>query len=132
MKEETKAEWCGEMDRGEERDLLSSGVFDGSHHRLYNKRVMANDSKRKRDGKKWGTTERVGEGGAHFHSDAFSRTGVMFGRDGDNKIVCHREPRTHNSTEENHSVRLEEMISTVGFFSGKVKADTSYRSNITM
>lgn len=53
-KEETKAEWWGEMDRGEERDLLSSVVFDGSHDRLCNKRLMANDSKRKRGGKKWG------------------------------------------------------------------------------
>lgn len=42
------------MDRGEDRDLLSSAVFDGSHDRLHNKRLMANDSKRKRDGKRWG------------------------------------------------------------------------------
>lgn len=123
-KEETKAEWWGEMDRGEDRDLLSSGVFDGSHDRLYNKSLMGNDSKRKRDGKKRGRTE----GGAHFHSDAFGRTGVMFGRDRDNKIVCHLEPQTHNSTDENHSLRLAEMIWTVRFFDGKVKADTFYNS----
>lgn len=77
--EETKGEWRGEMDRGEDRDLLSSAVFDGSHDRLHNKRLMANDSKRKRDGKRW-RRGREG-GGVHFHSGAFSRTGVMFGRD---------------------------------------------------
>lgn len=95
------------MDRGEDRDLLSSGVFDGSHHRLYNKRLMANDSKRKRDGKKRG---RVGVGGFWGVGGAFSCTGVMFGRDRDNKIVCHPEPRTHNSMNENHSARLEGTI----------------------
>lgn len=62
--EETKGEWRGEMDRGEDRDLLSSAVFDGSHDRLHNKRLMANDSKRKRDGKRW----RRGRGGGGFTS----------------------------------------------------------------
>lgn len=75
------------MDRGEDRDLLSSGIFDGSHDRLYNKRLMANDSSRKRQREREGVGD--GEtGGAgwvggeryYFHSDAFSHTGVMFCR----------------------------------------------------
>lgn len=37
------------MDRGEDRDLLSSGFFDGSHDHLYNKRLMANDSNTDRE-----------------------------------------------------------------------------------
>lgn len=60
------------MDRGEDRDLLSSGFFDGSHDCLYNKRLIANDSNKKREGERG---ERY-----YFHSDAFSHTGVMFGR----------------------------------------------------
>lgn len=73
---ETKREGWGEMDRGEDRDLLSSGIFDGSPDHLYNKRLIANDSNRKRD------RERGRERGEryYFHSDAFSHTGVMFHR----------------------------------------------------
>lgn len=47
---ETKREGSGEMDRGEDRDLLSSGFFDGNNDRLHNKRLIANDSSRKRGG----------------------------------------------------------------------------------
>lgn len=36
------------MDRGEDRDLLSSGFFDSSHDHLYNKRMMGNKSKNNR------------------------------------------------------------------------------------
>lgn len=117
--EETKGEWRGEMDRGEDRDLLSSAVFDGSHDRLHNKRLMANDSKRKRDGKRWGR----GRGGSlPFRRFQPYRCHVREGPQ-DNKIVCHLEPQTHR----NHSARLEEMIWTLRFFSQKVKpwlADT--------
>lgn len=47
---ETKREGSGEMDTGEDRDLLSSGFFDGNNDRLHNKRLIANDSSRKREG----------------------------------------------------------------------------------
>lgn len=57
------------MDRGEDRDFLSSGFFDGSHDRLYNKRLIAIDSNRKRERER-----------CYFHSNAFSHTGVMFAR----------------------------------------------------
>lgn len=43
-------EGSGKMDRGEDRDLLSSGFFDGNNDRLHNKRLMANDSSRKGEG----------------------------------------------------------------------------------
>lgn len=45
---ETQREGSGEMDRGEDRELLSSGFFDGNNDRLHNKRLIANDSSRKR------------------------------------------------------------------------------------
>lgn len=67
-----KGGW-GKMDRGEDRDLLSSGFFDGTHDRPYNKRIMANDSRRKRSRE----SER---GRSDFHWGAFSHTGVMFAR----------------------------------------------------
>lgn len=70
-----------------------------------------------------GGGSREGSGGGHFHSAAFSRTGVMFGRDQDNKTVCHREPQTHHSRSKNRSVRLEGMIWALWFFSEKVKPD---------
>lgn len=38
------------MDRGEDRDLLSSGFFDGSHDRLYNKRKIGTDGEKKKAG----------------------------------------------------------------------------------
>lgn len=47
---ETKREGSGEMDRGEDRDLLSSGFFDSNSDCLHNKRLIANDSGRQRGG----------------------------------------------------------------------------------
>lgn len=52
------------MDRGEDRGLLSSGFFDGSHDHLYYKRMIANDSSRKRATER----ERVSEGGGDITS----------------------------------------------------------------
>lgn len=75
------------MDRGEHRDLLSSGVFDGSRDRLYNKRLMAGDSSRKRERERY-----------CFHSDAFSHTGVMFGSPRNTGHVCHLDPQTDQFT----------------------------------
>lgn len=47
---ERKREGSGKMDRGEDRDFLSSGFFDGNNDRLHNKRLMANNgSKRERE-----------------------------------------------------------------------------------
>lgn len=57
------------MGRGEDRDLLSSGFFDGNNDRPHNKRLTANDSSRKREG-----------GGYQSHSGVLSHTGVMFRR----------------------------------------------------
>lgn len=38
------------MDRGEDRDLLSSGFFYGNNNRLHNKRLMSDDGGRKGEG----------------------------------------------------------------------------------
>lgn len=47
---ERKREGSGKMGKGEDRDLLSSGFFDGNNDRLHNKRLMANNgSKRERE-----------------------------------------------------------------------------------
>lgn len=65
------------MDRGGDRDLLSSGFFDGGHDHLYNKRMTANDSSRKTAMERETVSE---QGRYYFHSNAFSHAGVMFHR----------------------------------------------------
>lgn len=62
------------MDRGEDRDLLSSAFFDGSNDRLYNKRTdIQQENNRGRE-----SDQEVG--GSDFHWDAFRYTGVKFAR----------------------------------------------------
>lgn len=67
------------MDRGDDRDLLSSGVFDGCCDHFCNKSLTATATEREAN---------RGRGAIFFcYSDAFSLTGVMFGRDEDNSSV---------------------------------------------
>lgn len=81
------------MDRGEDRDLLSSGFFDGSHDRLYNKRLIANDSNKKREG------ERGREGGEillPFRRIQPYRCHVRETKT--TRLVCHLKPQTDKFT----------------------------------
>lgn len=90
------------MDRGEDRDLLSSGFFDGSHDRLYNKRLMANDSYRKR--------ERECEGEIFLHSDAFRCIKVSCSANQDNKTSLSSESlQTTSQTKSQHEFKRRDL-----------------------
>lgn len=84
---ETKRVGWGETDRGEDRDVLSSGFFDGSHGCLYNKRLIANDSNRKKKG-----------GGGITSIQMHS--------------VCHLKPQTDNFTNKITAWNLTEWLQT--------------------
>lgn len=93
------------MNRGEDRDLLSSGFFDGSHDRLYNKRLIANDSNKKREG------ERGREGGRDITSiQTHSAIQVSCSRDQDNKTCLSSEAPDRQIHKQNHSMKLKGVI----------------------
>ncbi len=83
------------MDRGEDRDLLSSGFFDGSHDHLYNKRLIANDSNRKRERER-GREREGGEILLPFRCIQPYRCHVRETKT--TRLVCHLNPQTDNFT----------------------------------
>lgn len=94
------------MDRGENRDLLSSGFFDGSHDHLYYKRMIANDSSRKRATKR----ERVSEGGEILLPFSCIQPYRCHVPQTKTRLVCHLNPETDNFTNKNHSVKFKGEI----------------------
>lgn len=102
---ETKRKGWGEMDRGGDRDLLSSGFFDGSHDHLYNKRLIANDSNKKRE---W---ERGREGGRDITSiQTHSAIQVSCSGDQDNKTCLSSEAQTDKFTNKITAWNLKEWF----------------------
>lgn len=81
---ERKREGSGKMDRGEDRDLLSSGFFDGNNDRLHNKRLMANNGSKREE-------EWVREEGDITPIQVHSLIQVSCSEDQDNKMFLPSE-----------------------------------------
>lgn len=101
---ETKREGWGEMDRGEDRDFLSSGFFDGSHGCLYNKRLIANDSNRKKKG-----------GGGITSIQMHSAIQVSCSGDQGNKTRLSSETPDRRFHNQNHCMKLNGVNQNVWF-----------------
>lgn len=91
---ETKREGSGEMDRGEDRDLLSSGFFDGNNDHLHNKRLIANDSSRKRE-REWAREE------GDITPIQSYRCRVQ--KTKTTRCVCHQKPQMNPPTKSQHA-----------------------------
>lgn len=81
------------MDRGEDRDFLSSGFFDGSHGCLYNKRLIANDSNRKKV-----VVVVVGLGGGLLPFRCIQPYRCHVQETKTTRHICHLKPQTDNFT----------------------------------
>lgn len=95
------------MDRGEDRDFLSSGFFDGSHGCLYNKRLIANDSNRKKV-----VVVVVGLGGV-TSIQMHSAIQVSCSGDQDNKTHLSSETPDRQFHKQNHCMKRNEVTENV-------------------
>lgn len=102
------------MDRGEDRDLLSSGFFDGSHDRLYNKKTDGQRQQQKEQEKE-GDRERKEREGREillpFRCIQPYRCHVLQTKA--TRLVCHLNLQTDNFTNKITAQNLKERFDLV-------------------